>query len=107
MGSNVRFGIIAPLLTATFLFIMTALMGVWAAPDRSAALLRFTLFIVGILLILCIVISARHKTETVFGILGLICGVLAALIASYFILTVNWAAAGMHRLRLVQQRAWR
>jgi len=103
MGSKVRFGVIAPLLTATLIFIMTALMGVWAAPDRSAALLRFTLFIVGTLLIVCIVYSARHKAEAAFGILGLICGILASLIAVYFILTVNWAEVGTHRLRLVQQ----
>ncbi len=91
MESKVRFGIIAPLLTATLIFIVTALMGVWAAPDRSTALLRFTLFIAGLWLMIGIAYVARHKAEVMLGILGLICALLAVVFTVHFLLTVNWA----------------
>jgi len=83
--------------------MVTALVGVWAAPNRAAALFRYGLFVLGLVLMIGIAYSARHRLETTLGLLGLGCALLAAVTAVHFLFTVNWAETGPYQLPFIQQ----
>ena len=81
------------MLALTAVFLLTALLGVWAAYDRQAAWLRFGLIAAGLLSGLLIV-YARHRwgAPALFWA-ALACALLAALLGAYFLLTYDWRAA--------------
>lgn len=93
--------LLTPVIIALVLFLITALVGVWAAPDQNAALNRFFLFVVGVTLIGSIAWIAKGNAETVLGVLGLVCSLLAVGLIIHFLLTVNWDESGATRLSIV------
>jgi putative inorganic carbon (HCO3(-)) transporter len=81
-----------PLVSATLIFLLTGLVGVWAAPNRALALEYFIPSLLSVGFFFSLAVAVRHKTETAFGILGLLCAIPIVLFTVYFGLTANWAA---------------
>ena len=100
---NVSNSFLTPIVMGILIFLITALVGVWAAPDRSAALNRFALFIVGVALIGGITWGAKRNVETTLGVLGLVCSFLAVGLTVHYLLTVNWAENEITRFPFLQQ----
>lgn len=92
-----------PIMVASFIYFVTAFVGVWAAPDRSAAFGRLALFILGFIIMGGIAWGARKDQTKVLGILGLFLGFLATLLTFHFLLTTNWAESGSVQLPLLKQ----
>jgi len=79
--------------TSSLLFLLTGLVGVWAAYDRSTAAGRFALIALGLLLALVIARSGRRsKTHTLTN-LSLTCCFLAVGVGGYFLLSHDWTRA--------------
>ena len=90
---------------ATFLtgalFLLTGLVGVWAAYDRPAAWMRFLLLAAGLVLSLVVAAAGRRRGEAVLGPAGLLCGLLAAALAAYFLLTFDWLNRGIDKVAIL------
>lgn len=74
------------------IYLLTALLGVWAAYDRDAAWQRFALIAAGVVAALLIAWLGQWGGEPVLALFGLGCALIAAGVASYFILTFDWQA---------------
>ncbi|MCB0166768.1 MAG: O-antigen ligase family protein [Anaerolineae bacterium] len=98
--SNLLF---TPIVMAILIFLITALVGVWAAPDRSAAVHRFLLLAGGVALTGGIAWGAKRNVESVLGVLGLVFSLLAVGLTIHFLLTVNWDEAGSARFSIIEQ----
>ncbi|MCO6449746.1 MAG: O-antigen ligase family protein [Caldilineales bacterium] len=85
---------LAPLSTSILtltLFLLTLLIGVWAAYDREAAWLRFGLIGSGLLAATVIAILGRVYGRRALALCGLGVALLAAILSLYFVLTYDWA----------------
>lgn len=100
---NVSNLLLTPIVMAILIFLITALVGVWAASDRSEALSRFALFVVGVALVGGITWGAKRNVETTLGVLGLVCSFLGAGLTVHFLLTVNWAENEITHFPFLQQ----
>lgn len=69
-------------------FLVMALVGVWAAYDRTAALSKFWILLAGILLFYALASQPQANWSLVIGFLVL----LGAFIAAYFLLAYSWQA---------------
>lgn len=76
------------------LYLLTALLGVWAAYDRGAAWQRFALIAAGVVVALLIAWLGQWRGEPAMALIGLGCAVMAAGVAAYFVLTFDWEAVG-------------
>ena len=85
MEIKARLNIFIPLSTAMLIFIATALVGVWAAPNRFLAQRYLVPLILVLWLMILIALALRHKVETAFGILGLISAYLTVFFALFLI----------------------
>ncbi len=84
-------------------FLATALVGVWAAYDRTMAWTRFWLMAAGLALSLALALAGRRKGEAVLGPAGLACGALAAGLAVYWMLTFDWQTHGVDKVAVLYQ----
>ena len=89
-------------LIAAAAYLMTALVGVWAAYDRAAAWGRFGLLALGIGGALAIAWLGINSSSAL-GFLALACGLLAGAIGAYFLLAYDWEAAGPAKYEFIQQ----
>ena len=96
-----KVGIITLLLAAILIFLITGLVGVWAAPNRGLALGYLAPLILGWGGMTAIAFTLRRKSETIFGVLGLICALTATYFTLHFLLTVNWATDLTPSFRIV------
>ncbi|MCB0190445.1 MAG: O-antigen ligase family protein [Anaerolineae bacterium] len=103
INPTVGSGLLYPILTASAIYFITVIVGVWAAPDRSAAFNRLMLFMLGFVVAGGIVWGARTRVETALGSIGLFFGFLAVLLTFHFLVTTNWAESGAVRLPLFGQ----
>ena len=92
-------------------FLLTALVGVWAAYDRSSAWPAFALMAVGLLAATAIVWAGRRWGEPALGVMSLGAALLAGAIGVYFLLAYDWSA-GAGEIALLQRiglavQAWR
>jgi hypothetical protein len=85
------------------LFILTALMGVWAAYDQRAAWMRFALIALGALTAALIGWFARRHEEGTLAAVAVAAGLLAAAVGLYFILTHDWTAPQAEKFAAVQR----
>lgn len=92
-----------PMMTTVIIFFVTAVIGVWAAPDRSVASSRLVLFVIGLFIMAGGAWGSRKNTETILGAVGILCGILAGAVAAYFLLTTNWAENGRTHSGLVNE----
>lgn len=83
------------------LYLLSALLGVWAAYDRDVAWQRFTLLAIG--LALALAVAGRPAGEQALGWIGLGCALLAGALGLYFLLVYDWAAAANDKVALLQQ----
>lgn len=79
----------ALLLTSTVLFSVTLFVGLWAAYDRGAALLRFGSLQTGLGLMMAIGWFGRYRTKTILGLAGLGCVLWAAALGAAYGLGFN------------------
>jgi hypothetical protein len=70
------------------IFFITAVVGVWAAYDRSRAWLKFGIIIAAIVLFYILAWQRRRNVWWVSGLLG----ITSSLIAAYFLLTHDWGS---------------
>lgn len=77
---------------AGVVYLLTALIGVWAAYDRNAAWQRFALIALGVAVALAIAWLGQLGGERVLALIGLGCSFGAAAVAGYFLLTYDWQA---------------
>jgi hypothetical protein len=82
------------------IFLLTAVVGVWAAYDREAALAKFWLLVAGILLFYAL---ARQPQDNLWLVAGLI-SAFGAGVAAFFLLTHDWQA-NPAKIGLIQQAA--
>lgn len=71
--------------SSAFCFFLTAIVGLWAAYDPVAALLRFTAIGSGLALMLAVAWLGRGNTKTALGWVGLGCTLLAAALSTAFL----------------------
>lgn len=92
------------ILAAAFasVFLLTALIGVWAAYDRSRAWQAFALIALGIGMAFAIVWAGHRGGEQAVGIMSLAMALLAGGIGVYFLLIYDWSA-GAGKVALLQQ----
>jgi O-antigen ligase len=91
-----------PLDFPILLFVITALVGAWAAYNTSAGLIKLWLILSAVLLYYALARQPREDLWLVAGSLS----ILSALLSLYFLLTHNWAAqpadlVAINRLGLV------
>ncbi len=77
-----------PLDFPILLFVITALVGVWAAYNTSAGLIKLWLILSAVLLYYAVARQPRENLWLVAGALS----ILSALLSLYFLLTHDWAA---------------
>lgn len=88
-------------------YLLTALVGVWAAYDRSAAWLRFGLIAVGVAAALLIGHLGWRRGEDALGWVALGCALAAGLLALYFLLTFDWMGRALGKMPALEQvGAW-
>lgn len=68
------------------IFVITAVIGVWAAYDRSRAWLKFSIILAAIALYYALAWQRRRNVWWLSGLLG----ITSSLIAAYFLLTHDW-----------------
>lgn len=103
MNTKIRFNATIPIIVSTWIFALTALVGLWAAPDRAVAAGRFGLIMLGLLLMMGIAAAAKRDAKTRLGLIGVLCSLAAAGLAAQFLLTVNWAEDGSSRILALRQ----
>ncbi len=85
------------------LFLLTALVGVWAAYDRAAAWFRFGLISGGVMVALGAAWAGQRGGERDLGTIGLASTVLAAAIGTYFLLRYDWTSTKQVKFLALQQ----
>lgn len=95
--------VLISLFTLIFIFILTALIGVWAAYDQAVAWFKFWL-IVGSLLASAGVVVAGQISQKALGLAALGAALLAGGVSAYVLMTYDWS--GNHRIEFwLLQRA--
>lgn len=84
-------------------FLLTALVGVWAAYDRTVAWSRFGLIAEGLLVALGTAWAGQRGGERALGAIGLASAVLAAAIGAYFLLVYDWTTINHVKFSALQQ----
>lgn len=84
-------------------FILTALIGVWAAYDRQVAWPRFWLIAAGVAMAVSIAWAGRRWGEPAWGGIGLGCGLLAGAVGLYFLLANDWQTGATTKFDFVQR----
>ena len=74
-------------------FSLSSVVAAWAAYDRRVALIRLALLCGGLAAALAIALLAGRWGGPALGWAGVGCGLLAAAIAAYFLLSYDWRAA--------------
>lgn len=88
-------------------YLLTALMGVWAAYDRDAAWLRFGLIAVGVAASLLMGRVGWRGGEEALGWVALGCAGAGGLLAAYFLLTFDWTGQALGKMPALEQvGAW-
>ncbi len=87
----------------TLTFLLTSLVGVWAAYNRDVAWRHFGMIAAGLVLAIGTTWAGRRGGERVLGAIGLGCAVLAAAIGVYFMLTYDWTANRSVKFPALQQ----
>ncbi len=90
-------------LILTFIFFLTALVGVWAAYDRGIAWRRFGMIAGGLVVGIGAAWAGRRGGERALGAISLACAVLAAAIGTYFLLTYDWTTTRQVKFSVLQQ----
>ena len=92
------------ILAAAFatVFLLTALMGVWAAYDRSLAARAFGLIVLGLVLAVAVVWIGRRGGARALGLMSVAIALLAGAIGVYFLLSYDWTA-GAGKFALLQR----
>ncbi len=90
-------------LTFFVLFLLTALVGVWAAYDREIAWVRFGMITGGLMVGIGVAWAGQRGGERALGAIGLACAGLAAAIGLYFLLTYDWTATKHVKFSVLQQ----
>ena len=83
-------------------FLLTALMGVWAAYDRSSAWQALRLIALGLALAAAVVAIGRLGGNRALGLLSVAMAFLAGAIGVYFLLAYDWTA-GTEKFALLQR----
>ncbi|NOZ49486.1 MAG: hypothetical protein GXP37_05470 [Chloroflexi bacterium] len=83
------------------LYLLTALMGVWAAYDRAVAWNHFTLIVVSLVLALILTWAGRGWPEQAHLLLGLGIALVAGALAVYFLLTYDWREQATSKIPLL------
>lgn len=78
------------LLVLACTFLLTALLGVWAAYDRAAAWDRFWALVVGVTLALVVSWFGHRGGPKTLAWAGVACALLAGALGTYFLLTYQW-----------------
>lgn len=94
---------LTPALTLSGLFLLTALVGVWAAYDRTGAWSRFGLIAGGLLVALGTAGAGQRGGERALGAIGLASAVLAAAIGLHFLLAYDWMTTKHVKFATLQQ----
>ncbi len=76
------------------IFLVTALVGVWAAYDRDAAWHRFALITLGVVAALAIALLGQFGGERFLALGGMACAWAAAAVAVYFLIAYDWQDFG-------------
>jgi putative inorganic carbon (HCO3(-)) transporter len=79
-------------LTFASLFLLTALVGVWAAYDRAPAWRRLVMIAIGLALAVGVAWAGRRRGRRALGTIGLGCALLAGALGAYFLLSHDWTA---------------
>jgi O-antigen ligase len=90
-------------LISTATFILTALVGVWAAYDRGVAWCRFGMIAGGLMVGIGTAWAGRRDGERALGAISLACAVLAATIGTCFLLTYGWTTTKHVKFSVLQQ----
>lgn len=100
-------------ITSLLIFWGSAIVGLWAAYDRTVATGRFSLLTIGLLLVVLVAWSAwrshrqNHVSLQSITAVGLDCGLMAGGIGLLFLLTHNWQNAAVEDFTLLPQlTAW-
>lgn len=99
-GSSSHTLILAAAFAAAFL--LTGLVAVWAAYDRSSARPAFALIALGLLAATAVVWAGRRWGETALGVMSLGAALLAGAIGVYFLLAYDWST-GAGEIALLQR----
>jgi hypothetical protein len=91
------------LLALSSAFLLTLLLGVWAATDRPAAWARLGLIAVGLGGMLLLAWAGGRWGEAILGPAALACAGLAAALGGYYLLGADWHADAGAKLPAVQQ----
>ena len=92
------------ILAAAFaiVFLLTALMGVWAAYDRNLAWRAFGLIVLGLAMAVAVVWIGRRGGTRALGLMSVAMALLAGAIGVYFLLSYDWTA-GAAKFALLQR----
>ena len=92
------------ILAAAFaaLFLLTGLLGVWAAFDRNSAWQAFALIALGLLAATAVVWAGQRWGEMALGVMSLGVALLAGAIGLYFLLAYHWSG-NTGEIALLQQ----
>jgi hypothetical protein len=77
-------------LTFASLFLLTALVGVWAAYDRAPAWRRLAMIAMGLALATGVAWAGRRRGRRALGTICLGCALLAGALGAYFLLSHDW-----------------
>ena len=84
-------------------FMVTALIGVWAAYDQGVAWRRFVLIVMGLAIMLGVALAGRYRREKALAGIALGSGLLAGAIGAYFLLVYDWQPSAVGEFTLIQQ----
>lgn len=85
-------GLLALAAMAAAAYLLTALLGLWAAYDRDAAGQRFALIALGVAAAAALALLGRFGGNRRLALAGLACAWAAAAVAAYYLLTYDWQA---------------
>jgi O-Antigen ligase len=91
-----------PFDAAVVVFLLTALVGVWAAYDSATAWTKLWVLVGAVVFYYALAAQPRQNLGPVTALLGL----LGAAIASYFLLTYDWQALPRHFAALDRVGVW-
>lgn len=96
----------SPFSTALFLwlilYLLSALGAVWVSYDPGEAWFRFWLIAAGLGAMLVLLISSRLWGDSILRLAALVCGLLAAALGLYWLLTNDWGTTGAAKFRYLQ-----
>jgi len=100
----------APLFCAALVlglaYLLTGVIGIWAAYDPVAAWLRFRLVVVGVTAMMIAAWLGRRHGERSLLLFSVACSFLAGTLGGYFMLTHDWAHAGEKMLLFDATGLW-